>query len=336
MYFTTFFGYLVDQVERFLEDYGFHVTRAELMLSITTDNAPEVVTRLFEEDRFSGDEKQNINVLVLREGEEPGVEAMQYMKPLQQWYQIVMAGDLINVIESHAVRVEFQPIVSMSDRSVFGYECLARGIARDGSIIPPADLFSQAKELQLLFNLDRVVRETVLKTAHSFGMTEHVFINFLPNAIYDPEYCLRTTMALAESIGIDHSRIVFEIVESESFDDIEHLKRILTFYQSRGVKTALDDVGSGYSSLNTLATLKPDIMKLDMHLIRGIDRDKLKQSIFSGLCKIADENGITLLAEGIETPDELAFVTAAGVPLLQGFYFSRPLETPSYELPADL
>ena len=335
MYFNTFFGYLVTQVAQILEDYGFEVTRDTMMFHITTDNVPEVIQQLYQEDRFSSDEKGNINVLVLREGEEPDMNTMQFMKPLQQWFQLVNATDLVNVIEENQVLVQFQPIVSLAERQVYGYECLSRGIAQDGSIMPPTELFQQAKDLNLLFNLDRVVRENALRTADAKDVQGSVFINFLPNAIYDPAYCLKTTMEVAESIGLPRERIVFEIVESESFEDVEHLKRILTYYQSRGVRTALDDVGSGYSSLNTLATLRPDIMKLDMHLIRGIDHDKLKQSIFAGLCRIAGDNGIILLAEGVETPEELAYLRDSRVDLVQGYYFSKPLDNPDYLLPAD-
>ena len=335
MYFNTFFGYLVTQVAQILQDYGFEVTRDTMMFHITTDNVPEVIQQLYQEDRFSSDEKGNINVLVLREGEEPDMNTMQFMKPLQQWFQLVNATDLVNVIEENQVLVQFQPIVSLAERQVYGYECLSRGIAQDGSIMPPTELFQQAKDLNLLFNLDRVVRENALRTADAKDVQGSVFINFLPNAIYDPAYCLKTTMEVAESIGLPRERIVFEIVESESFEDVEHLKRILTYYQSRGVRTALDDVGSGYSSLNTLATLRPDIMKLDMHLIRGIDHDKLKQSIFAGLCRIAGDNGIILLAEGVETPEELAYLRDSRVDLVQGYYFSKPLDNPDYLLPAD-
>jgi len=336
MYFSTFFGYLVTQVTKILEEYGFDVSREELMFSITTDNVPEVIHRLYRDDRFSADEKGNINVMVLLEGEEPDMNTMQFMKPLVQWFQLVNATDLVGVIEDNAIRVQFQPIVCRSERSVYGYELLSRGIARDGSVIPPKDLFTQAKELNLLFNLDRVARENALRSAGNAGIGEHIFVNFLPNAIYDPHYCLRTTMAVADELDLDRTRIVFEIVESETFEDIDHLKKILTYYRSQGVKTALDDVGSGYSSLNTLATLRPDIMKLDMHLIRNIDTDTLKQSIFGGLRRIAEDNGILLLAEGIETPAELAFLMDSGVDLLQGYFFSPPRDAPDYQLPGDL
>lgn len=336
MYFSTFFGYLAPQVASVMEDLGFAVDRGEMMVSVSTDNVPAAVQALYTDDRFSEDERRNINVLVLRADEQPDMSTMQFMKPLQQWFQLVNATDLIHVIENGAVKIQFQPIISLSRREVHGYECLARGLAQDGSVIPPADLFQQAKDLGLLFNLDRVVRETALRTADNAAVPGHLFVNFLPNAIYDPEFCLRTTMAVAESIGVPRERVVFEIVESESFDDVEHLKKILQYYQSKGVKTALDDVGSGYSSLNTLATLRPDIMKLDMHLIRGIDHDKLKQSIFQGLCRIAGENNIVLLAEGVETEAELAYLRETKVDLVQGYYFSRPRDVPDYVLPGDL
>lgn len=333
MYFNTFFGYLLEQLRRILEEYGFSVTEDQTMVCITTADVPAVITRVFADDRLSRDEKSNINVLVLLDGEVADMTTMQYMKPLVQWYQLVNASDLVSVIENQRIKVLFQPIISMETRQVYGYECLSRGIAADGTIISPGKLFGDARELNLLFNLDRVVRENALRAAQHQRIDTNVFINFLPTAIYDPEFCLRTTMGVADEVGLPHDRIVFEIVESERFDDVDHLKKILQYYRSRGVRTALDDVGSGYSSLNTLATLNPDIMKLDMKLIRNIDSDPLKQSIFDGLDRIARDNGILLLAEGVEQKSELDFLESRNVSLIQGYYFSRPLETPAYRLP---
>lgn len=326
---TTFFGYLREQLERVIDDYGCTVTTDGTSLAFITENVPEVIEKLFHDDRFSRDEKNNINLLVLRDGEQADMQTMQYMRPLPQWYQLVSAGELVNVIENKRLKVQFQPIVSLRDSNVYGYECLTRGIARDGSVIPPGPLFSQAGAIGLLFNLDRVVRENALRAAQSSRVPGFVFINFLPNAIYDPEFCLRTTMAVADETGLAHDRVVFEIVESEKFEDVAHLKRILRYYQERGVRTALDDVGSGYASLNTLAALKPDIMKLDMQLIRNIDTDTFKQSIFSGLERIARDNGILLLAEGVEREEELAFLAAHRVDLVQGYFFRRPGTVPT-------
>lgn len=330
VHFTTFFGYLVDQLQQMLEEYGLTVVREEMVLSALTDDVPKLINRLFADDRLSRDEKNTINLLVLLKDEKADMTTMQYMKPLVQWHQLVNASDLVSIIEHQRIQVQYQPIVSLQTSTVYGYECLSRGVREDGTIVPPGALFQEAKQLNLLFNLDRVARENALRKASSHGITEHIFINFLPTAIYDPEFCLRTTMGVADEVGLPHNRIVFEIVESEQFDDIDHLKRILQYYRSRGVRTALDDVGSGYSSLNTLATLKPDIMKLDMKLIRGIHHDPLKQSIFDGLDRIARDNGILLLAEGVETAEELSFLRDRQVDLIQGYYFSRPLDTPNY------
>lgn len=335
MYFTTFFGYLVDQLNHILVSYGLAPSSENNMQVVTTDNVTEIVQRLFNEDRLSTDEKNNINVLVLRDDEEPDMTTVQNMKPLQQWFQIVTATDLVHVIENRAIQIAFQPIVSVAEHRVFGYELLSRGVSPDGEIIAPGKLFADARRLNLTFNLDRVARENALRVADTMSFDGHLFVNFLPSAIYDPEYCLKTTMAVARQLSIPRDRIVFEIVESETFDDIDHLKKILNYYRGHGVKTALDDVGSGYSSLNILASLRPDIMKLDMDLIRGIDGDRLKQSIFNGLAGIAADNGIQVLAEGVETRDELAFLMSHGVDLLQGYYFSKPRTAPDYELPDD-
>lgn len=305
-------------------------------MSFNTDAAPQMIERLYREDRLSIDEKNNINLLVLHEGETPDLPMMQFMRTLPQWYKLVSAGDLVQVIEHKRITVKFQPIVSLRERSVYGYECLSRGLTADGDVIPPDKLFPQAKSLGLLFNLDRIARENAIQTAARHGVTDHIFINLLPAAIYDPEYCLRTTVAVAEESGLDYHRLVFEIVESERFGDVDHLKTILRHYRARGVKTALDDVGSGYSSLNTLAELQPDIMKLDMGLIRDIAKDSMKQSILTGLEQIARDNGILLLAAGVETDEELNFRKGRDIDLMQGYRFSPPRDEPDYVFPEEL
>jgi EAL domain-containing protein (putative c-di-GMP-specific phosphodiesterase class I) len=131
-------------------------------------------------------------------------------------------------------------------------------------------------------------------------------------------------MQWAQQLQYDPGRIVFEVVESHQVEDIAHLRKILDYYREKGFRTALDDIGSGHTNLATLAALGPNIIKTDMEIVRDIHRDRVKQSIFDALVAIAKNSGIKVLAEGVETPDELAYITQHGADLAQGYLFAKP------------
>lgn len=192
----------------------------------------------------------------------------------------------------------------------------------------PFELFKMAKDSNMLFNLDRQARETNITNSFKHKIDSKIFINFTPTAIYDPEFCLRTTMEKIKEFDISPERIVFEVIESEDVLKIEHLNRILDYYRKEGFQVALDDLGSGYASLNRLFNLRPDYVKIDMDIVRDIHKDKVKQSIFIAIMDIAKNSGIKTIAEGIEVKEELDFVKQAGADLIQGYYYSKPLERP--------
>jgi len=180
----------------------------------------------------------------------------------------------------------------------------------------------------MLFYLDRACREMALKTAAVKNIRAKVFINFIPTAIYDPKHCLKSTVKWAEQLNFDPKNVVFEVVESDYVEDTDHLCSILDYYKSQGFLVALDDVGSGYSSLNMIAKLMPNIIKIDRELIDNIDTNSVNQSIFKAIIKIAKENDIIVLAEGIERAEEIAFCAKEGADLAQGYYFGKPLAEP--------
>ena len=122
-----------------------------------------------------------------------------------------------------------------------------------------------------MYRFDQTCRVKAIVTAAKLGMTSRLSINFNPNAVYEPATCIRLTLAAAERSGFAPDRLIFEVTESERIRDTGHLVRIVNDYQRRGFMTAIDDFGAGYAGLNLLAEFQPDIVKLDMALIRGID-----------------------------------------------------------------
>ena len=133
----------------------------------------------------------------------------------------------------------------------------------DGTLMYPDVLFTKSKRNDHNFKLDRLCRESALKTAATKKIAQKVFINFIPTSIYDPKFCLKSTEKWAKQLEFDPSQIVFEVVETEKVSDQNHLKKILEYYREKGFQIALDDVGEGYSSLNMLIELEPDIIKVD-------------------------------------------------------------------------
>jgi EAL domain-containing protein (putative c-di-GMP-specific phosphodiesterase class I) len=213
----------------------------------------------------------------------------------------------------------FQPIVDVKTRQIFAYEALVRGLNNE----PASAVFSHVNETNR-YRFDQTCRVKAVKLASALGMTCNLSINFMPNAVYRPELCIRTTLQAAETYGFPIERIIFEITEGEKVDDHDHLRNIVDHYKARGFKTAIDDFGAGYAGLNFLAEIKTDIVKLDMGLIRHIDEDKTRQAIVKGILQVCNELGCDVLAEGVETHEELSVLTSFGIEKFQGYYFAKP------------
>lgn len=285
---------------------------------------------------FNSVERQDVKVMPLEPGASPSFRALTHFRTLVEWQTIAQGQDVIDVIEQVRIKTLFQPIVSAKTGEVYGYEALSRGMLADGSIMSPAQLFSQAKEMDLLFYLDRACREASLRAAARQGITRKVFINFVPTAIYEPTLCLQTTARVLAEEGLDPDQVVFEVVETEKVEDFGHLNGILDYYRKQGFSTALDDIGSGYSDVASLVRLRPDYMKIDMEVIRDIHRDPAKQELLDVFIENGKRIGLSILAEGIETPEEWHYLRGRDVDLVQGYLFGKPQEVPvaSVSLPA--
>lgn len=273
-------------------------------------------------------EREAITLIFLKESEIFSPSKLTRIKTLQQYKDLIGAKKLTTVIDHGALTTHFQPIIDLKSNTIYGYESLARGVDEDGTLIYPDKLFKWAREGDMLFYLDRACREMALKTAAVKNIHAKVFINFIPTAIYDPKHCLKSTVKWAGQLDFDPKNIIFEVVESDYVEDIDHLCSILDYYKSQGFMVALDDIGSGYSSLNMIAKIMPDIIKIDRELIDKIDTNSVNQSIFKAIIKIAKENDIIVLAEGVERAEEIAFCAKEGADLAQGYYFGKPLAEP--------
>ncbi|UPT63525.1 MAG: EAL domain-containing protein [Hyphomonadaceae bacterium JAD_PAG50586_4] len=148
-------------------------------------------------------------------------------------------------------------------------------------------------------------------------------INFLPNAVYEPRACIRLTLAAAMRTGFPVQKIIFEFTEVERLDSA-HVLNILRSYRAMGFKTAIDDFGAGYAGLGLLSEFQPDFVKLDMELIRDIEKSSVKRTIVRNTLTMLHELGVTPICEGIETLGEYEALRELGVHLMQGYLFAKP------------
>jgi len=216
----------------------------------------------------------------------------------------------------------FQPIVALETSSIWGYEALVRGLDGEsaGSVLG-------AVTAENRYRFDQACRVKAIELAGKYmppNSTAKLSINFMPNAVYEPSACIRASIAAAARASFDTTRLMFEFTENERFEDVGHVENIVASYKKMGFTTALDDFGAGYAGLGLLARFQPDLIKLDMELVRGIEDSVARQAIVAGLVGIARELGIEVLAEGVETPIELAALRRAGIGLYQGYLFARP------------
>ncbi len=230
----------------------------------------------------------------------------------------------------------FQPIVDVGTGDVFAYEALVRGIGGEGA----QAVLSQVTE-ENRYAFDQACRVKAIDVAARLDMPAlgtGLSINFLPNAVYEPAACIRLTLETARAVGFPTDRLIFEFIETEELDPA-HVSRIVATYREMGFLTAIDDFGAGYSGLNLLARFQPDIVKLDMELVRGIDTDRVKRAIVGGIVRVCVDIGVVVLGEGVETLDESRALQDLGVNLQQGYAFARPafeaLPAPSPSRAAD-
>jgi EAL domain-containing protein (putative c-di-GMP-specific phosphodiesterase class I) len=233
------------------------------------------------------------------------------------------AKSLVDLLLSEDVTTLYEPIVNVTTREIQGYEGLVRG-PWGSRLHSPAALFQVAGEIGMLFELDCLCRRIALRGARGLQPGHLLFLNCLPTAIHDPAFrgdVLRQTL---EDLRLRPSDVVFEISEKESIRNFEIFREARDYFAELGLKIALDDTGVAYGSLEALMELSPDFVKVDLSLVRSIDTDPPRQELLRALNAVAGKLGAEIIAEGIETSEELATIQSLGIPYGQGYLFGRP------------
>jgi EAL domain-containing protein (putative c-di-GMP-specific phosphodiesterase class I) len=213
----------------------------------------------------------------------------------------------------------YQPIVDLAAGDVWAHEALVRGPQGQGALSVLQQVNGDNR-----YRFDQLCRVKAVREAVALGIDTRLSINFLPNAVYRPEVCIRTTLQAAQTHGFPIDRIIFETTEGEHVKDTAWYAEVMREYKRIGFLTAIDDFGAGYAGLSLLADFVPDIVKLDMTLLRGIEASRTRQAIVRHATALCCELGIRVVAEGVETAAERDFLADIGITLMQGYFFAKP------------
>ncbi len=283
--------------------------------------------------------------LRLRYGLSSSASGADYSDPVEHLYHLIIEAGRIarrhpsppplhlikemqHIIRTQGIRMHYQPIRQLQTGWTIGWECLARGPAGSELESPPA-LFDCASRVGRLFEVEQICRTQAIRNA-KIDLDAKLFINISPNIFSDPSFREGETRMTLEQCGWNPRQIVFEITEHHAIKEYSSFLQIIDHYRRQGYQIAIDDVGAGHSGLVTLMQVKPDFVKIDMELIRGIERDRTRQDIVQAICQISRGFGATTIAEGIETPAELQCMQRCGVDYGQGYLFGRPEPSPEH------
>jgi len=232
------------------------------------------------------------------------------------------------LIHDEQIVTQYQPIVRLSDMEVVGHEVFSRGAA-GGGFEDPDRLFALAERSGRLIGLERLCRRRAVATARAhLKHGAKLFVNTSAPALRDPQLMGAEFRSQLESQAMTASDVVLEVTERVAVEERQSYRETLLELKARGFGVAIDDMGAGYASLQSLVELEPDYLKFDIALVRNIHRSLIKRSLLETLVELSQKIGARVIAEGIEAPSELATLRDMGVPLGQGRHLAPPRAVP--------
>ena len=236
------------------------------------------------------------------------------------------ALQLSRVLDLGLVRSVYQPIVDIVERRVVGFEALSR--VETGRFETVEMMFKSAEANDALWPLERLCRRRAIEGLPQIAPGQLLFLNIEPDSISDPDLTGAEFLDLLATKGLSPHGVVLEMTEHSVIRDFASFRARLDRFRHLGFRLAMDDVGSGYAGLQAIAEIGPDFIKADMHLVRGIHRSAIKRELIDTIRRFSDSTGITLVAEGVETLEELGALASVGVRCAQGFLFAKPGSPP--------
>lgn len=239
-------------------------------------------------------------------------------------FKDIYKEQLNQILKNRTLYTVYQPIVSVSDGSIFAYEGLTRGPV-DSFLRSPIDLFTFAETEGYLFHLEKLSRELAIERSTGWiNRKNKLFININAQVIHDPSFTPGYTSQILKKYHLSPENIVFEITERSAIKDFHAFKKLLNHYRKQGYEIAVDDAGAGYSSLQAITELEPEYIKIDRSLIKDIDKNQIKESLLEAFLLSAKKMNSKVIAEGIETAEELRILSELGVDYCQGFFLAKP------------
>ena len=229
---------------------------------------------------------------------------------------------LQKIIIQKNIYTVFQPIVNFEKLQVIGYEALSRG-PKNTEFNSPLFLFTFASECGLSFELDSLCRGKAFSSIRTLKTDKKIFVNALPMTIHDPEFRGVYLKKLLKDIKVKPENVVFEINEKLAIDNYDIFRKAMKDYADIGIVHASDDIGTGYSDLERIMELNPGFLKIDISLIRDIDKSFIKQEIIKAMVNLAKGIGSQIIAEGVETKEEYIKLKELGIRLWSGVFICQ-------------
>lgn len=236
---------------------------------------------------------------------------------------MMLIEEFYSILEKEQIRTHFQPIVDLRKGSIIGYEALSRG-PEQSIYSSPLELIHMAEKENCLWKLEILFRKKAIQKAAEQCIDSLLFINVDPNVIKDDKFQHGFTREYLAENGLSPDNIVFEITERTAVEDYNSFVNALKHYKNQNYKIAVDDTGAGYSNFATISRSKPQFIKIDMDLIHDIENDLFKQSVIKTFVSFSHSTGTSLIAEGIETSEQLKLLIKLGVPFGQGYLLGKP------------
>jgi len=230
---------------------------------------------------------------------------------------------MVELILDRRVRSVYEPIVAVESKTVFGYEALARG-PQGTDLHSPLAMFRTAEEEGLVFELDCLCRASGLKGAVGLPEGTKLFLNIRPTTIHDPNFRAERLIRTLDECALSPSDVVFEVSEQESIANFEAFKEIRDYYRDLGFQFALDDTGAGYAGLEALVEISPEFVKVDRSFVSGIDQDPVRKTLLAALQDVCSKSNARIIAEGLDTLEELETLGELGIAFGQGWLFGKP------------
>jgi EAL domain-containing protein (putative c-di-GMP-specific phosphodiesterase class I) len=318
-------GHSAGKIRKQLEAAGVSFTTAPdghgMRLDVSDDTTRRALLAL--QDTLSAEERRAARALAIPPGAEPQFEDYPRVDALDTFINYLRAGPLIDTLSKNALEVGFAPIVFADDHS----DVMAHGAQLR---FPRMDMsgdavFELARQADLLHQLDRSARIACIQATPAQNIETPVFVEFQPAAIYDPVYCLRTTVDAAERVGLPPENIVFTLNHPHGGYDVDHLQNILSYYREQGYEVALGRLGSGVGALELLQHLRPQYAWLASQLVTGVTDDPYRGVIARKLLEMAHRLRIQTIASAAPDSDDATWLYEHGVN-----YLASPADTFGY------